>query len=118
MHGSWSSIYAPVIGNRAAALTGGVVTSSVNHERCRDDLAVGDVVVDLLGGQLLPGLVRRRLADHRVSFQLVDDEVAFGVGIGIGRVGDLKRQLSQREAGILGACADPIDVLVIRGRWF
>jgi len=46
--------------------------------------------------------------DFAVS-QLGNDEIALGVGIGIGGVSDLKRQLGQRETGVPGACSDRIQ---------
>jgi len=50
--------------------------------------------------------------DFAVS-QLGNDEIALGVGIGIGGVSDLKRQLGQREPGILGASSDPVNARVV-----
>lgn len=74
-------------------------------------------MVDLLGAQMLAGLIRRHVADGAQRLQLGDNEVALGVGIRIGGMGDLERELGQRESGVLGAGADPINVLMIGGRW-
>ena len=74
-------------------------------------LAVSDVMIDMFDV-----LACRNLAgvsnDFAVS-QLGNDEIALGVGIGIGGVSDLKRQLGQREPGVLGASSDPINAGVV-----
>src|SRR5215831_1347401 len=54
------------------------------------------------------------LPDDPIFDQLSDDVVAFGIRIRVGRVGDLKGQLRQGKARILGAGSDPVNACILR----
>jgi hypothetical protein len=58
---------------------------------------VGDIVIDAPEVQAFAFLVPPHLADDAGPFQLVKDEITLRVGVGIGRVGDLKGPFRQRD---------------------
>ena len=64
-------------------------------------------MVDPPGCEALAFLMPTHLADDAEALEFVEDEIAFGVGVGIGRVGDLKGEFGQRESGVPRARADP-----------
>ena len=73
----------------------------------RGDLAVGDVMVNAPGEQTLTGPIRDDAGDRAGRLQFAHDQVAFGVGVRIGRVGDLKGEAGEGHARVLGRGADP-----------
>src|SRR5271154_5228886 len=47
-------------------------------------------------------------------YQLRDDVIPLGIGVGVGGMSDLEREPGQGETGILGAGSDPIDACGFR----
>jgi hypothetical protein len=76
------------------------------------DFTVSDVVIDVL--DVLTRLNFTHLPDDSVIPKLGDDKIPFGIRIRIGRVSDLKRELGQRETGVLGPSSDPANVGIMR----
>ena len=55
------------------------------------DLAVGDIAIHPPQVQALALLMPGHLTDHAGALQLADDEIALGVGVAVGRMGDLEK---------------------------
>jgi len=70
-------------------------------------------MVDMFDLEVLARAIGRDLGDDLGVGKLGDNELALGIGIVIGGVRDLERELGEREAGILGAGADPGDAGVV-----
>jgi hypothetical protein len=81
-----------VLGLRSETSSGHRPRSDVCRQDCRCDFAVGDVVIDARGGEPLTRLIDIGLADHAALLEFGDDEIALGIGVGIGGVRDLKGQ--------------------------
>ena len=84
-----------------------------NQPRQRD-LAIGNVVVDMLGQEILTGLIYFHGFNYSTSRQFGDDMVALGICVRIRGVGDLKCQSSERQAGVSCAGPDPKNALNLR----
>ena len=56
----------------------------------RRQFAVGNIVVDAPGFEAIAPLVPGHIADRPAAFQFADDEVALGVGVVVGRMGNLE----------------------------
>src|SRR5262245_14066629 len=80
--------------------------------RC-GDFAVGDIVAGARGGEPLARLIDIDLADDATLLEFGDNEIALGIGVGIGGVRHLKCQSREREARILGAGSDPKDLAMV-----
>jgi hypothetical protein len=81
-----------MFGLRSGTSSGRGPRSGVRRQARRCDLAVGDVVIDARGGEPLTRLIDIGLTDHAALLEFGDDEIALGVGVGIGSVRDLKGQ--------------------------
>src|SRR5689334_12660679 len=98
-------------GTRKIPATG---LARVTDQICQRDLAIGDVVIDVLGQEILTRLKQFHGLDCPIFRQLGDDMVALGISVGIGGVGNLKRETSEGQAGISRASSNPKSALIVR----
>ena len=52
------------------------------------------------GDKRFPGAAQRHVADGADPFEFGDDEIALGVHVVVGRVGELEGELGEGEAGV------------------
>jgi hypothetical protein len=65
-----------------------------DHQPRQRNLAIGNVVIDMLGQEILTGLIHFHGFNCSTSRELGDDMVALGIGVRIRGVSDLKSESS------------------------